>query len=122
MEKYWPGEILEPEKYIKHGFVFSLRAQIAYELIKHYGSVAATKDKEDSSGRSSLKLQTPQQLVNRCFKIADLFIKKAEEEEDVKRPSICTKEYNLYLKVLREKKDEIIKEMAKDTEREENGL
>lgn len=52
-------------------------AQAAFQLIERFGSVAAVPDGEDSSGRQRLRLQTPEELVERCFTIARLFMAEA---------------------------------------------
>ena len=47
--------------------------KMAYELITKYGSVAGMDGGEDSSGRSKSRLQTPEELVDRCIAIAEKF-------------------------------------------------
>lgn len=47
-------------------------AQFAMELIRAHANVAGIQDGEDSCGRAKLSLQTPEDLVERSFKIAEL--------------------------------------------------
>lgn len=47
-------------------------AQFAMQLIDRHANVAGHEDGEDSQGRSKLRLQTPEELVERSFKIAQL--------------------------------------------------
>jgi len=47
-------------------------AKLAFDLVGRWGPVAATPDGEDSSGRAKLRLQTPEELVQRAFGCAEL--------------------------------------------------
>jgi len=51
--------------------------KLAVDLIERFGSVACVEDGEDSSGRSKSRLQTPDELVDRCIAIAEKFHEKA---------------------------------------------
>jgi hypothetical protein len=53
-------------------------------LIEHFGAVAAIQDGEDKTGRAQLRLQTPEELIERCFKLADLYMQEAERRNGVK--------------------------------------
>jgi hypothetical protein len=54
-------------------------AAFAMDLIKMHANVAAKDDGEDSQGRARLALQTPEELVARSFKIAQLAFDTARE-------------------------------------------
>lgn len=45
---------------------------IAVELVERWGSVAGAPDGEDSAGRSKIRLQEPEELVERAVKTAGL--------------------------------------------------
>lgn len=64
-------------------------AKLAFDLIGRWGTVAAAPDGEDSSGRAKLRLQTPQELVNRAFECAELAMTYARSHNHVaKTPDI----------------------------------
>ena len=52
-------------------------ASFAMALIEKHAMIAANGDGEDSSGRAKLRLQTPEELVERSFRIAELTMEKA---------------------------------------------
>lgn len=54
-------------------------ARIAQEMIAKWGMVAGVPDGEDSSGRLRLRLMTPQELVDRAFETAKLFMAYARQ-------------------------------------------
>ena len=56
----------------------SVEADIAHELIARWGLVAGTPDGEDSAGRQKLALATPEDLVERACKTAELTVKEFE--------------------------------------------
>lgn len=84
-KQYWPNELMCS---FPGGMVLECRAEIALHLIQHFGSIAGKIEGEDSSGRAKLLLQEPQELVDRCFLIAELFVQQAEEKGLLKTPSI----------------------------------
>ncbi len=84
---YWPLPCTGQDR----GHILELRAMLAWELIHHFGSVAATDGGEDSGQRAKLVLQTPEQVVGRCFEIADLFVIEVEARGDI-RASAMTEE------------------------------
>ena len=53
-----------------------LRAEMAWQLIGHFGAVAG---KESTEKGEKIILQTPQELVARCFEIVDWFLAQAEQ-------------------------------------------
>ncbi len=110
-EKYWPEETGSIDFVLK-GVVFSLRATFAYELIKHFGSIAGKLGPEDKSGRASIILQEPKELVDRCFQIADLFVEKAEKLGEIKRPDFDYGECQLLIRAA--------KNITKELEKKEN--
>lgn len=65
-------------------FLLEARAEIALKLLDHFGVVAGTNEGEDSAGRSKLILQTPEEVVKRCFNIAELFIAEAETRNAIR--------------------------------------
>jgi hypothetical protein len=42
-------------------------------------------DREDSGKRAVMELQTPGALVTRCFAIADAFVNRAENREEIRQ-------------------------------------
>ena len=84
-KQYWPNEL---ETVAPFGAVFELRAAMAWELVVRYGSVAGKLDGEDTHGRARLGLQTPEELVERCFKIADLYVDTAEARGLLHAPTL----------------------------------
>ena len=81
--EYWmgPGHVLD------NGNDIELRARIALVLIEKWGTVAAQIDGEDSAGRSRLALQEPAALVERCFDIAEEFVRMAEGKGLLRQPA-----------------------------------
>jgi hypothetical protein len=49
-------------------------ARMACILIEHWGMVAGSDGGEDSTGRSKLRLQTPQEIVDRACETAELAV------------------------------------------------
>ena len=56
-----------------------MEAKLATLLIEKWGLVAAIPDGEDSAGRQKLKMQTPDELVQRAFAVASLAMKTARK-------------------------------------------
>lgn len=83
--QYWPNELTSN---FPLGVLLEIRANIALNLIEHFGSIASKIEGEDSAGRAKLLLQEPQELVDRCFLIAELFVQQSEEKGLLKVPSI----------------------------------
>ena len=54
-----------------------LEANLAASLIERWGMVCAEPDGEDSAGRQKLRLQTPDELVQRAFDVAHDFMDQA---------------------------------------------
>ena len=67
------------EIYVAAGETGTTEAAIAEKLIAHFGVVAGESDGEDTAGRQKLRLMTPNELVTRCFEIADAFCTGARE-------------------------------------------
>jgi hypothetical protein len=68
---------------------------MASELTTKWGMVAAEIDGEDSAGRSKARLQTPGELIERAFTVAQMFWDKARERgmlEDVPEPKETVEE------------------------------
>lgn len=76
-QKYWSGRW-------SPAVDLEFRGAIAYDLIRAYGSIAGKAGEEDRSGRAKLDLQTPEELVDRCFKIADLLVNRLEQRGEVR--------------------------------------
>lgn len=82
MKEYWPIE----HRKTKYGLAtlgfceLEFRAEIAMRLISHFGAIAGKRPPGAPPGPDAgVELQTPEELVERCFAIADLFIAKCEE-------------------------------------------
>ena len=59
----------------------SIEATFISDLILKWGMVAAIEDGEDSSGRSKIRLQTPQELVDRAFETAKIVFERFKKED-----------------------------------------
>jgi hypothetical protein len=80
-KQYWRSEVTG------HGANFELRSSIALDLIEHFGSVAAKRgEHDDNTGRATIELQTPAELVDRCFCIADIFVDTASKRGEIGDP------------------------------------
>lgn len=64
---------------IHHLLVHDQVAETALQMMSRWGTVAAIPDGEDSSGRSKLRLQTPEELTEYAFAAAEAFWKRAHE-------------------------------------------
>ncbi len=83
-KEYWPNSV---ESGLRSGVVLEFRAELAFRLIERFGLVAGTRsEKEDSSGRSQLMLQTPEECVDRSFELANLFMIRAEKDGLIRLP------------------------------------
>lgn len=80
---YWTTSL--SEQYLTGEHELEVRAGIALALIERWGPVAATLDGEDSAGRAKMRLQTPEELVRRCFDVAEVFVEHAELNGYIKR-------------------------------------
>lgn len=76
MDKFKRDEIL-----IAQSEVPQPQGDYALELMKHFATVAATPDGEDSSGRAKARLQTPEEVVQRACDIADLAFKELAKRD-----------------------------------------
>jgi hypothetical protein len=56
-------------------------ARIALDMIVKIGFATAIDDGEDTTGRHKLKLMTPEEVVERAFKISSLFMATAREKK-----------------------------------------
>ena len=79
-DKYGDGIVIHETEILESEAVF------AAEIITRWGAVASAPDGEDSSGRSKLRLMTPEELVARSFETAGLFMKHARENNLVHNP------------------------------------
>lgn len=85
---YWPEENLA----LSSGFELEVRARIALQMIEHFAVVAGKAGDEDSSGRSVLQLQTPEEVVALGFAVADLFVDEAEKRGLLRGPQTTFEE------------------------------
>lgn len=80
MQEYW-----RPLGFQMPHVDFELRAKLAWDLIFHFGSVAAKRPEgADPKNDPGLDLQTPQEVVSRCFAIADAFVDVAETRKAIR--------------------------------------
>jgi len=83
-KQYWedPKESWYPNKHA----LLEVRSCMAWELVRAWGSIAGIyMDREDSGKRAVMELQTPGALVTRCFAIADAFVNRAENREEIRQ-------------------------------------
>lgn len=52
----------------------NLEARIAVSLVERWGLVAGEEGGEDSSGRAKLRIQSPEEVVNRAVTTAELLV------------------------------------------------
>lgn len=82
---YWIDERLSDE--IKNGAAFEARARVALHLVETYGAIAGKRGEgEDVSGRPIFELQSPAELVERCFSISELFFDECEKRGLIRSP------------------------------------
>ena len=62
----------------------SVEANFAAMMIERWGMVAATPDGEDSAGRQRLRLPTPEELVERAFECARIYMRVARNEGHIR--------------------------------------
>ena len=83
----------EEERELTYGINLEWRAAIALDLIRAWGTVAAKRGEvDDQTGRATTELQTPSELVERCFNIADYFVEWCEKRGDLKPATVSTRE------------------------------
>lgn len=88
-KKYWPSEVSLQHHF---GIKQEYRAQLAWELIRSHPNICGVEAGEDSTGRAKLRLQSPKEVVERSFAIADLFLATAIERGDIQEVSITPEE------------------------------
>lgn len=75
----------------KFGIQWEMRSELAWGLVHHFGAIAGKIEGEDKAGRAKADLQTPVELVDRCFAIADSFVERMEQREGF-RPEMESEE------------------------------
>jgi len=102
------------------GVFLELRCELAWDLIHHFGSIAAKTQGEDSAGRHKIELQTPKEIVERVFAIVDIFVDKAELRGELREDSVSQEDKALAVGRLERiktktarSKDEIDQKLAK---------
>lgn len=68
---------------IQRVYALGGKAEIALELIRTYGAIAGKRGQVTGPDNPGIDLQTPEELVERCFKIADLFFDMAERRGEI---------------------------------------
>lgn len=63
------------ETIVNESHVAEFEARLATQLIERWGIVAAVPDGEDSSGRQTIRLMTPEETVQRAVETAELAVK-----------------------------------------------
>lgn len=58
---------------------YSMRAELAINLVSHFALIAAKDDGDDTSGRRASKLQSTDEVVNRACDIAEKMIDELEK-------------------------------------------
>lgn len=86
--QYWPLPLTGQD----HGHIVELRAKLAWELIHQYGVIAAKPDGEDSGHRQQFVLQQSEELVDRCFAIADAFVERSEARQELRAIALTEEE------------------------------
>jgi len=75
-----------------YGMQTDFVADRVWDLIRMHPTVAATHEGEDSAGRARLRLQTPKELVDRCFEITKLYFERAEAEGRIRLDPLTREE------------------------------
>ena len=86
---YWSNQ----QYAIDNNHEMEFRARIALALIEKWGTVAGKTAGEDTAGRWKLALQGPVELVDRCFAIAEEFIRVAEAKGLLRQTILSHEEY-----------------------------
>lgn len=80
-----------PSKWIKESLNYdepavclAIEGEMARELVVRWGSVAAVPDGEDSAGRSQVRLQTPEELVDRAIRTAQYLCEALDDNGWIK--------------------------------------
>ena len=79
-KQFWPPE----EAVSTSGMRLEIRAQLAWNLLERYALIAGTRGPEDSQGRAATDLLAADVVVDRCFRIADLFVDRALERKELR--------------------------------------
>src|SRR5262245_1007835 len=83
-KQYWPAPENDWSGQQHVGFELEGRSELAYRLVSQWGLVAGEQAKEDSSGRAGIRLQTPEELIERAFRVVDLYFEKAIERGELR--------------------------------------
>lgn len=86
MKMYWPTDEAQSTR---TGMQLEARALLAWELVGRFALIAGKRGSEDSSGRATLELATPEETVARAFAFADLFVSEAEKRDAVRDAVTC---------------------------------
>lgn len=78
-QKYWPHSGMTAGA----GGKFELRSSMAAILIEKWGMVAGKPGGEDSSGRRTLDILSPEEVVERAYAVADLLVDTAEKRGEL---------------------------------------
>jgi hypothetical protein len=80
--QYWPKDIKKEYGTFSSYAEITFEGNLALHLIEHFGSIAGKRATVNGGYEKStdpgIELQTPQELVDRCFEIARLFIERLE--------------------------------------------
>ena len=115
-QKYFEVEL---HRSFTNGFKMEWRSQIALELIRAFGAIAGKRGSDDSSGKSTLDLQTPEELVERCFKIADLYMATVEQRGDIQPATVSEEQKAAFFGKLEGIKSEGSMWQSRDARKEE---
>lgn len=93
---YFPTE---PGHSMRLGVEFSAKAIMMWDLLLSHPLVNAIQDGEDSSGRARIRLQTPQETVQRASEIVEIFMAHCESTQQV-RPAVNMIEISILRRAL----------------------
>ena len=66
---------------VHKNFQPNMKACLAIQIVERWGCVAGTPDGEDSAGRSIVRLQTVDELIERACSTADLLIEELNRRD-----------------------------------------
>jgi len=84
-KQYWPVAPIFSDG--KGSLILEARAGLALMFIERFGVIGTKTEGEDTAGRAKLELQSPTELVERCFQMADAFIERAEQRGEIRSAS-----------------------------------
>ena len=81
------------------------RSSLALKFMEHFGVISARVAGEDTAGRSKIELMPVDELIDRCFAMADGFIDRAEQRNELRACAEENAKARLIYEESRQRKD-----------------